>query len=245
MGAMTGTGWALSIALGRAPDFVMLAFITGVSLVPRAIWLITSAIFTALQRVGVSAVLSAVASLSNVAFSLIALFAGFGLPGVLIGSAIGQLLPMVVALVLLPICSSARRRAYTARSGGDGAFSDAICRARVARNRLLSRRSTAADDSYRFRGGRRLPGGIQAARVGDRPSGGHEFRCLSSHLSLPRPQPRARRTRISASARRDARRRTATLGPASSSPPRSSISSTGGPTARRLPWWRSLLAPSC
>jgi O-antigen/teichoic acid export membrane protein len=101
VGAMTGIGWTLSVALGHEPDFVMLAFVTGASLVPRAIWVTVSAVFNAQQRIGVSAVLSVIGSLSNAALGLVALFAGQGLLGVLVASAIAQTFPMVVAFMLM------------------------------------------------------------------------------------------------------------------------------------------------
>ena len=101
VGAMTGIGWALSVILGHSTDLVMLAFVTGASLAPRAIWLTASAVFNAQQRIGVSAILSVVASLSNVALGLTALLAGLGLPGVMSASAVAQVVPMGVAFTLL------------------------------------------------------------------------------------------------------------------------------------------------
>jgi O-antigen/teichoic acid export membrane protein len=102
VGAMTAIGWALAAVLGHAPDLVMLAFVTGASLVPRAVWMTVSAVFNAQQRIGLSAVLSVTASLGNVAVGLTLLFAGLGLPGVLVASAVAQVLPMIVALAILP-----------------------------------------------------------------------------------------------------------------------------------------------
>ncbi|HZC05984.1 MAG TPA: oligosaccharide flippase family protein [Ktedonobacterales bacterium] len=101
VGAMTALGWALAAVLGHAPDFVMLAFLAGASLAPRAIWQTASAVFNAQQRMGASAVLSVIASLGNVGIGLALLAAGQGLPGVLVASALAQILPLVVAIALL------------------------------------------------------------------------------------------------------------------------------------------------
>lgn len=101
VGAMTTIGWVLSAVLGHAPNFVLLAFVTGASLAPRAIWVTVSAVFNAQQRIGVSAALSVIASLGNVALGLTALFTGLGLLGVLTASAVAQILPMLVAIALL------------------------------------------------------------------------------------------------------------------------------------------------
>lgn len=100
VGGLTAIGWGLGVVLSNAHDLAMLAFVTGASLAPRAIWLTASAVFNAQQRIGVSAVLSVIASLSNVAFGVTALFAGLGLLGILCANAIAQVVPMFVALAL-------------------------------------------------------------------------------------------------------------------------------------------------